>query len=256
MADIEQTNLTALTVDLLSAYFANNTVDSAQLSGLIQSTHAALKGIDTPAPETPPSPEIIPATTVRKSLSSPDHIISMIDGKPYKTLTRHLSTKGLTPAEYRERYKLPHDYPMVAPAYSQARRDVAARLGLGRKPTAAVEAPVETTGPVETAPVGPAATSPEPKAKTKASAKAAASAKPATVKKAPAGKAKATPAKATKSADAAPVVASETPVQAPKKTPGRKPKVPAASAEGTSAPATPVKRAPRKAKAPVEPLAN
>lgn len=73
------------------------------------------------------------AVTVRKSLASPDHIISMIDGKPYKTLRRHLSTHGLTPADYRTRYGLKPDYPMVAPSYSEHRRAVAKKLGLGQK---------------------------------------------------------------------------------------------------------------------------
>src|SRR5690606_33118041 len=76
----------------------------------------------------------VPAVTVRKSLASKDHIISMIDGKPYKTLRRHLSTHGLTPAEYRARYGLKADYPMVAPAYSEQRRAMAKKIGLGRKP--------------------------------------------------------------------------------------------------------------------------
>jgi predicted transcriptional regulator len=75
-----------------------------------------------------------PAVSARKSLGSPDHIISMIDGKPYKTLRRHLSTHGLTPEEYRARYNLKADYPMVAPAYSVARREMAKKIGLGRKP--------------------------------------------------------------------------------------------------------------------------
>ena len=75
-----------------------------------------------------------PAVTVRKSLASRDHIISMIDGKAYKTLRRHLSTHGLTPAEYRTRYGLKADYPMVAPAYSEQRRAMAKKIGLGRKP--------------------------------------------------------------------------------------------------------------------------
>ncbi|GAA3276644.1 MucR family transcriptional regulator [Sphingomonas yabuuchiae] len=82
-----------------------------------------------------------PAVTVRKSLASPDRIISMIDGKPYRTLRRHLSTHGLTPDEYRARYKLKPDYPMVAPAYSEARRAMAKKIGLGRKP----KTPAETT---------------------------------------------------------------------------------------------------------------
>jgi predicted transcriptional regulator len=97
-------------------------------------------GLSTAAPaagaEAEPSQEHTPAVTARKSLASPDHIISMIDGKPYKTLRRHLSGHGLTPEEYRERYSLKSDYPMVAPTYSEARRAMAKKIGLGRKPGA------------------------------------------------------------------------------------------------------------------------
>lgn len=78
-------------------------------------------------------PEFVPAVTVRKSLGSKDHIISMIDGKLYKTLRRHLSTNGLTLKQYRERYNLCADYPMVAESYSQQRRDMARKIGLGQK---------------------------------------------------------------------------------------------------------------------------
>jgi predicted transcriptional regulator len=81
-----------------------------------------------------PAQEFTPAVTVRKSLASKDHIISMIDGKPYKTLRRHLSTNGLTPEEYRTRYNLKNDYPMVAESYSESRRAMAKKIGLGRKP--------------------------------------------------------------------------------------------------------------------------
>ncbi|MGN6819511.1 MAG: MucR family transcriptional regulator [Sphingomonas sp.] len=81
--------------------------------------------------------EYTPAVSVRKSLASKDHIISMIDGKPYKTLRRHLSTHGLTPEEYRERYSLKADYPMVAPNYSEQRRAMAHKIGLGAKGRAA-----------------------------------------------------------------------------------------------------------------------
>lgn len=80
-----------------------------------------------------PETKYEPAVTVRKSLSSPDHIISLIDGKPYKTLRRHLAGHGLTPEQYRERFGLKADYPMVAPAYAQTRRDLAKKIGLGRK---------------------------------------------------------------------------------------------------------------------------
>jgi predicted transcriptional regulator len=80
--------------------------------------------------------EYTPAVSVRRSLASKDHIISLIDGKPYKSLKRHLSTQGLTPAEYRQRYGLKADYPMVAENYSASRREIAKKLGLGRKPAA------------------------------------------------------------------------------------------------------------------------
>jgi len=85
------------------------------------------------APASSDASEFIPAVSVRRSLASKDHIISMIDGKPYRTLRRHLSTHGLTPEEYRERYGLKADYPMVAPAYAEMRRAMAKKIGLGRK---------------------------------------------------------------------------------------------------------------------------
>ena len=149
MADADQSNLTGLTVDLLSAYVANNNVQHGELSELIKSTHAALKIIDSPNDPAPVNPEHKPAVSVRKSLGSRLHIISMIDGKPYQTLKRHLSRHGLTPQEYRERYGLPRDYPMVAPAYSESRRAIAQRLGLGRKGPS-TSAPVATEQPANT----------------------------------------------------------------------------------------------------------
>ncbi len=91
-----------------------------------------------------------PAVSVRKSLASQDHIISMIDGKPYKTLRRHLSTHGLTPEEYRARYNLKSDYPMVAPAYSEARRAMAHKIGLGAKGRAARAASTPAPAPKAT----------------------------------------------------------------------------------------------------------
>ncbi|WP_033964777.1 MULTISPECIES: MucR family transcriptional regulator [Sphingomonadaceae] len=151
MADAETPDLTTLTVQLLSAYVSNNLVPSVELAGLIQTTRTALAGDI--APVETAAAEFAAAVTARKSLASRDHILSMIDGKQYKTLKRHLSTNGLTPAEYRDRYKLPKDYPMVAPGYSEQRREVAKRLGLGRKPAApavAVSESEETPAPVET----------------------------------------------------------------------------------------------------------
>ena len=133
MADADQSNLTTLTVDLLSAYVANNNVQHGDLPELVKSTHAALKAIDSPEPPAPVEPEYKAAVSVKKSLASPAHIISLIDGKPYQTLKRHLARHGLTPDQYRERYSLLPTYPMVAPAYSENRRAIAEKLGLGRR---------------------------------------------------------------------------------------------------------------------------
>jgi len=143
MTDETSHDLTGLTVELLSAFVANNNVRSEDLPALIASTHAALVGLNQSAREpeaSPPEASHEPAITARKSLANRDVIVSMIDGKPYKTLKRHLSGHGLTPDTYRARYNLPATYPMVAPGYSEARREVAKRLGLGRKPRVA-EAP-------------------------------------------------------------------------------------------------------------------
>lgn len=144
MAEETQSDITALTVQLLSAFVSNNTVSSEALSDLIKSTRAALTEAPVASTEEPAAETFVPAVSVRKSLSSPDHIISLIDGKPYKTLKRHLATRGLTPDQYRERYSLPKNYPLVAPSYSEARRAVAAKLGLGKKP-----AITKATKPVE-----------------------------------------------------------------------------------------------------------
>lgn len=162
MADTEQPDSTAMTVQLLSAYFSNNQVPAADIAGIIEATRDALERKATV--ETPAAPEYVPAVSIRKSLGSREHIISMLDGKPYKTLKRHLATNGLTPEEYRERYNLPKDYPMIAPAYSEHRRAVAQQLGLGRRIGAqsAAEAPAVEAAPVaETEATGASATVPE-----------------------------------------------------------------------------------------------
>ena len=148
MADTEQPDFTAMTVQLLSAYFSNNQVPAGDIAGIIEATRGALER--KAEVEVPAAPEHVPAVSIRKSLGSREHIISMLDGKPYKTLKRHLAVNGLTPAEYRERYNLAKDYPMVAPAYSEQRRTVAQKLGLGRRVGAKAQdaAPVVEASPV------------------------------------------------------------------------------------------------------------
>jgi len=162
VADTEQPDSTAMTVQLLSAYFSNNQVPAADIAGIIEATRDALERKATV--ETPAAPEYVPAVSIRKSLGSREHIISMLDGKPYKTLKRHLATNGLTPEEYRERYNLPKDYPMIAPAYSEHRRAVAQQLGLGRRvgaQSAAEASAVEAARVAETEAAGASATVPE-----------------------------------------------------------------------------------------------
>ncbi|MBY8823849.1 MucR family transcriptional regulator [Sphingomonas colocasiae] len=152
----EDTNIIELTIEVVTAYVSNNNMRADDMAGFIATTHAAIAALDKPTDEPEQevaAPEHVPAVTVRKSLSSKDHIISMIDGKPYRTLRRHLSTNGLTPDEYRARYNLKADYPMVAETYSEARRAMAKKIGLGRKPgekapakKSTVEAPAKKRG--------------------------------------------------------------------------------------------------------------
>ena len=133
------TNTVELATELTIAWLSNpNTRASGEdVPAFLKKMHEAVSGLSSQA-ETTTAPEAaadyVPAVSVRKSLASKDFIISMIDGKPYKTLRRHLAGQGLTPAEYRQRYGLKPDYPMVAENYSEARRAMAKKIGLGRKP--------------------------------------------------------------------------------------------------------------------------
>jgi predicted transcriptional regulator len=132
MAVVE--DLLALTSEIVSAHVSRNSVSAAELPTLITSVHGALSGLGAYEPASKPEvSETAGAVTVRKSLASRDHIISMIDGKPYKTLTRHLAKYGFTAESYRERFGLKPDYPMTAPAYSERKREMALTLGLGCK---------------------------------------------------------------------------------------------------------------------------
>lgn len=135
----DTSTLTQLTADIAAAFVSNNRVAVGEIGSLIGSVHDALAKLG--GESAPAEPEYVPAVTARKSLADPTRIISMIDGKPYSSLKRHLSSHGLTPEQYRQRYSLPATYPMVAPAYSELRKSLAKKLGLGRKPKA-VEAEV------------------------------------------------------------------------------------------------------------------
>ena len=133
MTDMQETLIT-LTSDIVAAHVSNNSVSLADLPTLISNVHTALAGLgqNEPAPE--PMPE--PAVSIRSSVKT-DHIVCLEDGKKLKMLKRHLMTRyNMTPDQYRTRWNLPADYPMVAPAYAEKRRELAKKIGLGRKPTA------------------------------------------------------------------------------------------------------------------------
>lgn len=121
-----------LTAEIVSAYVSNNPVPAAELAALIAAVHSALVTLATPsAPE--PEKAQKPAVNPKKSVF-PDYIVSLEDGKHYKSLKRHLMANfGLTPEEYRSKWGLPSDYPMVAPNYAAARSALAKQMGLGRK---------------------------------------------------------------------------------------------------------------------------
>ncbi|TGR10481.1 transcriptional regulator [Mesorhizobium sp. M4B.F.Ca.ET.190.01.1.1] len=120
-----------LTADIVSAYVSKNAVPVSSLPDLIESVNSSLARIGQPVE--PEKPTQVPAVNPKRSVT-PDYIICLEDGKKFKSLKRHLATHfGLTPDEYREKWGLPHDYPMVAPTYSESRSNLAKSLGLGRK---------------------------------------------------------------------------------------------------------------------------
>lgn len=129
--DIEnnQSNLIALTADIVAAHVANNSVAVADLSQLIGNVHGALVNLGTPAPAAKQEPMV----PIRSSIK-PDYIVCLEDGKKLKMLKRHLMTHyQMTPGQYRAKWGLNSDYPMVAPNYSERRRALAKTIGLGTK---------------------------------------------------------------------------------------------------------------------------
>lgn len=170
--DLSTTNPVELATELTIAWLsnANTRANAEDVPAFLARMHDAVNGLANsnaaaaePQEQAPAPVEHTPKVSVRKSLASKEHIISMIDGKPYKTLRRHLSSNGLTPEQYRERFNLKADYPMVAENYSTHRREMAKKIGLGRKP-----------GPrADAAPTAePAADAPKPRGRKKAEATA------------------------------------------------------------------------------------
>jgi len=126
------TNMLALTAQIVSAHVAHNTVPASALPALIEEVHRALMSIE--APQAPKAARPEPAVPIAKSVT-PEFIICLEDGKKMKMLKRHLKTAfNMTPDQYRERWGLARDYPMVAPRYAKQRSSLAKKIGLGTKP--------------------------------------------------------------------------------------------------------------------------
>jgi predicted transcriptional regulator len=125
-------NFIELTAEIVSAYVSNNPVPAADMPGLINQVHAALIRVSGGHSDVQPEP-LKPAVTVKKSIT-PDYIVCLEDGKKFKSLKRHLRTQyNMTPEQYRDKWALTPDYPMVAPNYAAARSQLAKQMGLGQQ---------------------------------------------------------------------------------------------------------------------------
>jgi len=122
-------DLPSISADIIASYVTNNVVHRTDLPALIAAVHAALHSLAHPKETAPEKPQ--PALPIRKTITR-DFLISLEDGRHYKTLKRHLGRIGLTPKQYREKWGLPSDYPMVAPSYAQKRSELAKTTGLGQ----------------------------------------------------------------------------------------------------------------------------
>jgi predicted transcriptional regulator len=126
--------LLEMTADIVAAYVSNNDVKPTDLPALIESVHMSVTALAL-GPQAEDLPAPVPAVPIDESLTE-EYIICLEDGKPFKSLKRHLRTKfDLTPQAYREKWGLPHDYPMVAPSYAKERSKLAKKMGLGRAAT-------------------------------------------------------------------------------------------------------------------------
>jgi predicted transcriptional regulator len=131
MTDAAGKNFIDLTASIVSAYLSNNPTPASEIPALISQIHAALLRVSTGRVETPLEPTK-PAVSVKKSMT-PDYLVCLEDGKRFKSLKRHLRSQyNMTPEQYRDKWGLPPDYPMVAPKYAQQRSDFAKKIGLGR----------------------------------------------------------------------------------------------------------------------------
>ena len=140
MTDTDQTTFAEITSEVVAAYVAQNHVQVAELPALIASVHEAFKNLGQPAEAAEVAPQQLkPAVPIKKSITD-EYLISLEDGRKLKSLKRYLSGLGMTPADYRAKWGLASDYPMVAPAYAAKRSELAKTLGLGRKVRGEAEA--------------------------------------------------------------------------------------------------------------------
>ena len=132
MSDAPGKTFIDLTANIVSAYVSNNPTPASEIPGLIGQVHAALLRVSSGRAE-PPLEPAKPAVPVKKSMTA-DYLICLEDGKRFKSLKRHLRTQyGMTPEQYRDKWGLPADYPMVAPNYAVARSQLAKKMGLGQQ---------------------------------------------------------------------------------------------------------------------------
>jgi len=132
MTDTPVKNFIDLTANIVSAYVSNNPTPAADIPALISQVHAALLRVSTGRAEAPAEPAK-PAVSVKKSMTA-EYLVCLEDGKHFKSLKRHLRTQyNMTPEQYRDKWNLPADYPMVAPNYAVARSQLAKKMGLGQQ---------------------------------------------------------------------------------------------------------------------------
>jgi predicted transcriptional regulator len=124
-------SLIEMTTEIVANYVNGNKMSAAELPALIKTVHQALSTVDAPAADTAPDVEKLTSAQIRKSIK-PEGIVSFEDGKTYQTLKRHLSGRGMTIADYKAKWGLPHDYPTTSPNYSAKRSEMAKSLGLGQ----------------------------------------------------------------------------------------------------------------------------
>ena len=128
---VAEEELLRMTADVVAAYVSNNTLPTGQLADVINAVYSSLRALEGQVAEPQPEP-LKPAVPIRKSIT-PEYLVCLEDGKKLKMLKRHLrSTYGMTPDEYRVKWGLPPDYPMVAPKYAEQRSEFAKKIGLGR----------------------------------------------------------------------------------------------------------------------------